>query len=86
MSLISCTSFTKITHILHPHPDPNKLFETIPQNYLTGYLLNYGPHFAPNKTSLTSLTVCIYSVYSMEGRPTVSLPLREAGVEVQGMS
>ena len=74
MCPISCTSFTKITHILHPHPDPDKLFGTVPQNYLTGCLLNYGPHFAPNKNSLTSLILCIYSVDSMKGRPTVPLP------------
>ena len=59
---------------LHPHPSLDKLFGTVPQNYLTGCLLNYGPHFAPNKTSLTSLTLCTYSVNSMKGRPTVPLP------------
>ena len=50
--------FTKITYILNFSTPPN-IFGTVSQNYLRYCLPGCNLHFAPNKTLLAPLTLCI---------------------------
>ena len=57
--LTACTPSTKIPlkHGTSPY-----LFRVIPQSCLGCCLPDYSPHFSPNKTEITTPTLCIFSV------------------------
>ena len=56
--MLHVSPFTKIIY----NPDfPPDLFGAVSQRYLRSFFSDYSCHFAPNKTSLTTLMLYIFS-------------------------